>query len=717
MATALTLTVGQPIRRLLQAERGSDVELSVTVRNPDGSAHNGAGGRLQLCVRHLGSRDSVAYQLQGSSIGRYDLAFPRSDVRWWSDTMQWDAWFLSQREAPKPLASTSEIAVSPSIGPALEPDELMNANDYYTKAEIENLLAAVQPPDNLVDETELAAALEPLTTDLGEVQTQLAGVIEDGGSAPQLYSGRIVCRGAMSFASKLLTIPASALTAQGLGVNYRGTLGIRVCGDTTITGTQITRTCQFTVNHLSGGLDTPGYSRGADITIGVEPAVSGWDTTVRIASNGSGIEVLGLAPSGVAESRWTVEVWIASVVPLSIASAVDESPNVELSLPTTATSLQVPAQWALTSGITGVYVAPVAALPADPEWLSVAPPPATVTALAQGALTVHYCGRHATGVTAFKSASTNVVLDSVAPTVDSFALSTETGSLIATVTALTASEECTYYWNFTGTLPGTPTWESAPATITLPGWGPTTVYVWARDIAGNVSAVPRSTTVNVLESGTVYFEDNFDRADGPAGSAYFSAPTASTVPVIVNGHLTCTGDEWTFRGLACNPGVVVPANEYYVTIKLAAQTIGRASSGVAILRPPSLTPDAHGECIQLYNQENSMTTLHLSEAEAISNNVAADDPDTVTLNALPVSWTNATGLTEVWVTFHVGVVDGTQSVTLYANGVAHKRIPISAQHPGLQPGACLALWCGDMYGGAPIIYGALISDFLPEYGV
>ena len=140
MATALILTVGQPIRRLLQAERGSDLELSLTVRNLDGTPHNGAGGRLQLCVRHMGSRDSVAYLLQGTSSGLYAPTIPRSDVRWWSDVMQWDAWFLSQREASKSLVATSEIAVSPSIGPALEPDELMNANDYYTKAEIEEAL-------------------------------------------------------------------------------------------------------------------------------------------------------------------------------------------------------------------------------------------------------------------------------------------------------------------------------------------------------------------------------------------------------------------------------------------------------------------------------------------------------------------------------------------------------------------------------------------------
>lgn len=711
--TSLTCVVGTPAqRRSIALSSNESLTLRLHLTNSDGTPHNGVGFVVNFYWKCKGYPTVLGATATGNAQGDYELILSRTQVAMVHDPAEWDVWLYTPADESILLVQPGDLRISRAIGPdCVQWAEGGNVDlsDFPTTDEVTAMIAAavaaVQPPANLVDETELATALAP-------IQSQLAEVVESGGSNPQIYSGRIVCRGAMSFASKLLTIPASALTAQGLGVGYRGTLGIRVCGDTTTTGTQITRTCQFTVNHLSGGLDTPGYSRGADITIGVEPAVSGWDTTVRIASNGSGIEVLGLAPSGVTESRWTVEVWIASVVPLSIASAVDESPNVELSLPVTATSLQVPAQWALTSGITGVYVAPVAALPAEPEWLSVAPPPATVTALAQGALSVYYCGRHATGVTAFKLATTNVVLDAVAPTVDSFTLSTETGSLIATVTTLTASEESTYYWNFTGTIPGTPTWAAAPTQITLPGWGQTTVYIWARDIAGNVSAAPRRTTVNVLESGTVYFQDTFDRAE--AGANYFHAPNASTTITLSNGQLVVGGDEFNFRGVACTCGGSTPANEYYVTWKLPAATLGRSSSGVAFLRPSNLAPGDYGAGVALYNRgDDGLTGLHLAVVEAVTNNILEDDAGVVIVTSPPASWTSATGTTEVWLTMHVGVVGGVQSVTVYTNGIAWKRIATN-YNPGA--GAMIEVWFGDTYGSVPRINELMVTDFLPEYG-
>lgn len=703
MAFEIPCTAGTTLRRSLRIARGQSFSLHVVLQNPDGTAHNGLGGSLVLRVRAPG-KDSSPYVVAGKDDGNYYLTARGNETRWYSDVMQFEVWFIRTGSEPLSVVSTSELFVSGPAAPLVEEPEI-DLSAFYTMSEVDALIASAVPAD-VITESELATALAP-------IQSQLAEVVESGGSNPQIYSGRIVCRGAMSFASKIATIPASALTAQGLGVGYRGTLGIRVCGDTTTTGTQITRTCQFTVNHLSGGLDTPGYSRGADITIGVEPAVSGWDTTVRIASNGSGIEVLGLAPSGVTESRWTVEVWIASVAPLSIASAVDESPSVELTLPTTANSLQVPAQWALTSGITGVFTAPLPALPAEPEWLSVAPPPATVTALAQGALSVYYCGRYATGVTAFKLATTNVVLDAVAPTVDSFALSTETGSLIATVTALTASEESTYFLNFTGTLPGTPTWSAAPTEITLPDWGQTTVYIWARDLAGNVSAAPRSTTVNVLESGTIYFQDTFDRAE--AGANYFSSPSSSSTATLSNGQLVVGGGEFEFRGIASTCGAATPANEYYVTWKMPAATISRNSSGIAILRPANLGVGETGSCVMLYNRSDGIAGLSLAAApDGITNNVTADDAGVVVLNTPPTSWSSASGTTEVWLTMHVGVVGGAQSVTVYTNGVAWKRLATNL-NPGA--GANIAVWVGDMYGGIPRINELMVTDFLPEYGV
>lgn len=710
--TSLTCVVGTPAqRRSITLSSNESLTLRLHLTNSDGTPHNGVGFVVNFYWKCKGYPTVLGATAIGNALGDYELILSRTQVAMIHDPAEWDVWLYTPTDDSILLVQPGDLRISRAIGPDCvqwSDGGNVDLSDFSTTEEVEAMIAAavaaVQPPANLVDETELATALAP-------IQSQLAEVVESGGSNPQIYSGRIVCRGAMAFASKIATIPASALTAQGLGVGYRGTLGIRVCGDTVTGGTQITRACQFTVNHLAGGLDTPGFVRGTDITIGVEPAVSGWDTTVRIAANGSGIEILGLAPGAVTESRWTVEVWIASVAPLSIASAVDENPSVELTLPATANSLQVPAQWALTSGITGVFTAPLPALPAEPEWLSVAPPPATVTALAQGALSVYYCGRYATGVTAFKLATSNVVLDAVAPTVDSFALSTETGSLIATVTALTASEESTYYWNFTGALPGTPTWSAAPTQITLPDWGQTTVYIWARDLAGNVSAAPRSTTVTVLETGTIYFQDTFDRAE--PGANYFAAPNASTTITTENGQLVVGGGEFSFRGVASTCGGATPANEYYVTWKLPAATISRGSSGIAILRPSDLGVGDTGSGVMLYNRGSNITGLYLADVDGITNNVEADDAGVVVLNTPPTSWSSASGTTEVWLTMHFGLVEGVQCVTVYTNGVAWKRLPTS-RNPGA--GANIAVWVGDMYGGIPRINELMVTDFLPEYG-
>lgn len=279
------------------------------------------------------------------------------------------------------------------------------------------------------------------------------------------------------------------------------------------------------------------------------------------------------------------------------------------------------------------------------------------------------------------------------------------------MTALTADETpVDWYYNFTGVLPATPTWVSAPSSITLPDWGSTTVYVWCRDAAGNVSESANA-TVNVMESGTIYFQDTFDRAE--PGANYFGAPNVSTVIAITDGALTATGDAFSFRGLAASCGGAVPANNYYVTFKLPASTINHNSSGVAILRPPTLAPGDTGGGVQLYNRtDGSLTTLHLAVVDGLSNNVTEDDAGVVVVNAPPASWTSATGSTEVWLTFHVGLVESVQSVTVYANGVAWKRIATD-YNPGA--GSMLAPWLGDMWGGAPVINEILVTDYLPEY--
>lgn len=96
----------------------------------------------------------------------------------------------------------------------------------------------------------------------------------------------------------------------------------------------------------------------------------------------------------------------------------------------------------------------------------------------------------------------DLVCDITPPTCSEFALQSPVESLSVPVSTLACSDAVSvtgYYWSESSNPPAIgATWQSAPATITVGGLGLRTVYLWARDAAGNISA-SRQATVQVNE--------------------------------------------------------------------------------------------------------------------------------------------------------------------------------------------------------------------------
>ena len=96
--------------------------------------------------------------------------------------------------------------------------------------------------------------------------------------------------------------------------------------------------------------------------------------------------------------------------------------------------------------------------------------------------------------------------DFIAPTVDTFTATTPTNNLNIPITAFTASDARVvtgYLITPSATAPsaGTPGWTgSPPATYTVPSDGSYTLYPWAMDAAGNVSAVFATPRIVVVDT-------------------------------------------------------------------------------------------------------------------------------------------------------------------------------------------------------------------------
>ncbi len=181
-------------------------------------------------------------------------------------------------------------------------------------------------------------------------------------------------------------------------------------------------------------------------------------------------------------------------------------------IPATSTSLTVPITSFVASdnvGVTGSMVTESATAPAAGAsgWSSSAP--TSYTFASAGTKTLYAWAKDAAGnISASRSASVIIALptgpDTSAPTVTSFTLPATAGTLTVSILSFSASDNVGvtgYLATESSTTPsaGAMGWtSSAPQSYTFASAGTKTLYGWAKDAAGNVSAGLRAATVITL---------------------------------------------------------------------------------------------------------------------------------------------------------------------------------------------------------------------------
>jgi hypothetical protein len=134
--------------------------------------------------------------------------------------------------------------------------------------------------------------------------------------------------------------------------------------------------------------------------------------------------------------------------------------------------------------------------------------PTTFTVASDGNYTLYPWAKDAAGnISVVFTSPRAVVVDTTIPTVNAFTVTTPSNSLNIPITAFTASDAVGvtgYLITTSSTAPaaGAVSWTStAPVTFTVASDGPHTLYPWAKDAMGNVSAVfasPRAVVVDTI---------------------------------------------------------------------------------------------------------------------------------------------------------------------------------------------------------------------------
>jgi len=291
-------------------------------------------------------------------------------------------------------------------------------------------------------------------------------------------------------------------------------------------------------------------------------------------------------------------------VPITVASVAPPAdtavPVVTFTLPATATSLTVPvASLSATDNVavTGYLVNKVATPPAASAAGWTAAAPASVTAVA-GSNTFYAWAKDAAGnVSAVKSATVVVSLPDTALPVVTFILPATATSLTVPVASLSATDNVAvtgYLINKVATSPTASAagWTAAaPASVTAVA-GSNTFYAWAKDAAGNVSAVKSATVVVTLP-------------DTAAPVVTFTLPATATNLTIVVSSFSAT-DNVAVTGYLVNKVATPPAasaagwtatapasviavagsNTFYAWAKDAAGNVSAVKSATVVVTLP-----------------------------------------------------------------------------------------------------------------------------------
>ncbi len=236
-------------------------------------------------------------------------------------------------------------------------------------------------------------------------------------------------------------------------------------------------------NYFSGtGMDSPPLHALADGVSGV-----------------NGVFAYGTAGSFPNQGSDASNYWVD--VAFSPSAAQDTTPPAvtAFTAPTTSTTLSVAINSFTASdnvAVTGYLVNESATAPAASAVGWTASAPTSYTFATAGAKTLYAWAKDAAGnVSSGSSAALTITLpDTVAPSVTAFSVPATATTLAVSITSFTASDDVAvtgYLVNESATAPAASTagWTAAaPASYTFATAGAKTLYAWAKDAAGNVSA-------------------------------------------------------------------------------------------------------------------------------------------------------------------------------------------------------------------------------------
>jgi len=298
------------------------------------------------------------------------------------------------------------------------------------------------------------------------------------------------------------------------------------------------------------------------------------------------------------EKSVNVPVTVASVAPPADTAV----PVVTFTLPATATSLTVPvASLSATDNVavTGYLVNKIATPPAASAAGWTAAAPASVTAVA-GSNTFYAWAKDAAGnVSAVKSATVVVTLPDTTVPVVTFSLPATATSLTVPVAGLSATDNVAvtgYLVNKIATPPAASAagWTAAaPASVTAVA-GSNTFYAWAKDAAGNVSAV-KSATVVVTLPDTAAPVVTFTLPATATNLTIVVSSFSATDNVAVTGYLVnkiatppaASAAGWTATAPA-SVIAVAGSNTFYAWAKDAAGNVSAVkSASVVVTLPPA----------------------------------------------------------------------------------------------------------------------------------
>jgi hypothetical protein len=313
-------------------------------------------------------------------------------------------------------------------------------------------------------------------------------------------------------------------------------------------------------------------------------------------------------------------------------------------------------------GVAGYLVTQSATPPAagDARWTTA--PPATVTAAAAGSQTFYPWAEDAAGNVSAVAASQTVTItlpDTTAPVVTAFTLPASAASLTVSVSAFTANDNVAvngYMVTQSSTPPaasGTGWTAAPPTTVTATGAGSQTFFPWAKDAAGNVSAVAASQTVTITLPIPVIPDTT-----APTVTAFTLPASAASLTVSVSAF-TATDN--------------VAVTGYMVT--QSSTPPGAGAAGWTATPPATVTAAAAG--IQTF----------FPWAKDVSGNVSAvGTPATVTITvsvAVSASGTDRTSAVGVNATFTFASVAGGYQYNISGFGPGDKLVfPLFGGQPG-----------------------------------